>query len=44
MSINEIIMYIIVLFMIIGGIDPYIKSTLGLEKQFEEEYHGNWGL
>lgn len=36
MSINEIIMYIMVLFMIIGGIDKCIGNKLGLGKQFEE--------
>ena len=35
MSINEIIMYIMVLFMIIGGIDKCIGNKLGLG-QFEE--------
>ena len=30
MSINEIIMYIMVLFMIIGGIDKCIGNKLGL--------------
>ena len=36
MSINEIIMYIMVLFMIIGGIDKCIGNKLGLGEQFEE--------
>ncbi len=36
MSINEIIMYIMVLFMIIGGVDKCIGNKLGLGKQFEE--------
>ncbi|EOH63582.1 ethanolamine utilization protein EutH [Enterococcus mundtii] len=36
MSINEIIMYIMVLFMVIGGIDKCIGNKLGLGEQFEE--------
>lgn len=36
MSINEIIMYIMVLFMIIGGIDKCIGNKLGLGEKFEE--------
>ncbi|UBM04627.1 ethanolamine utilization protein EutH [Enterococcus mundtii] len=36
MSINEIIMYIMVLFMVIGGIDKFIGNKLGLGEQFEE--------
>lgn len=36
MSINEIIMYIMVLFMIIGAIDKCIGNKLGLGEQFEE--------
>lgn len=36
MSINEIIMYVMVLFMVIGGIDKCIGNKLGLGEQFEE--------
>ncbi|WP_251442828.1 ethanolamine utilization protein EutH [Veillonella intestinalis] len=36
MSINEIIMYIMVLFMIIGGLDKCIGNKLGLGEKFEE--------
>ncbi|BBM14090.1 ethanolamine utilization protein EutH [Enterococcus mundtii] len=36
MSINEIIMYIMVLFIVIGGIDKCIGNKLGLGEQFEE--------
>jgi len=36
MRINEIIMYIMVLFMVIGGIDKCIGNKLGLGEQFEE--------
>lgn len=36
MSINEIIMYIMVLFMILGAIDKIIGNKYGLGEQFEE--------
>ena len=36
MSINEIIMYIMVIFMIIGAVDHVIGGKLGLGEQFEE--------
>ena len=36
MSINEIIIYIMVLFMLVGAIDRCIGGKLGLSKQFEE--------
>lgn len=36
MSINEIIMYIMVLFMIIGAVDKCIGNKLGLGEKFEE--------
>ena len=37
MSINEIIIYIMVLFMLVGAIDKCIGGKLGLSEQFEEE-------
>lgn len=36
MSINEIIMYIMVLFMILGAIDKCIGNKFGLGEKFEE--------
>lgn len=36
MSINEIIMYIMVIFMVIGGLDKCIGGKLGLGEKFEE--------
>lgn len=36
MSINEIIMYIMVVFMVIGGVDKCIGNKLGLGEKFEE--------
>ena len=36
MSINEIIIYIMVLFMLVGAIDKCIGGKLGLSEQFEE--------
>lgn len=36
MSINEIIMYIIAFFIVVGGIDKCLGNKLGLAKQFEE--------
>ena len=38
MSINEIIMYIMVLFMIIGGIDKCIGNKLGLGSNLRRDY------
>ena len=36
MSINEIIIYIMVLFMLIGAVDKCIGGKLGLSEKFEE--------
>ena len=36
MSINEIIIYIMVLFMLVGAVDKCIGGKLGLSEKFEE--------
>ncbi|MDR0922698.1 MAG: ethanolamine utilization protein EutH [Lactobacillales bacterium] len=39
MNINEVIMYIIVFFLCLGGLDKCIGGKLGLAKEFEEGIH-----